>query len=102
MDVESFDKLLKNMTPLKIKQKTLIRNANWPHERLLATLRFLAFGQSYEDLKFLTRISLIGLCIIIIETIIKTLKKVMDIVLLHIFIFYRVFLYVCVLLAHTN
>lgn len=39
-----------------------------PHERLTATLRFLATGRSYEDLKFSTLISPQALGQIIPET----------------------------------
>lgn len=39
-----------------------------PEERLVATLRFLATGRPYEDLKFSTRISAPSLLSIIPET----------------------------------
>ena len=39
-----------------------------PHERLTVTLRFLATGRSYEDMKFSTAISPAALSIIIPET----------------------------------
>ncbi|CAH1984112.1 unnamed protein product [Acanthoscelides obtectus] len=38
--------------PLIEKKNTLFREAVSVEERLLATLRFLATGRSYEDLKF--------------------------------------------------
>lgn len=78
MDNETYDNLLEIVTPLIIKQNTLMRDAISPHERLSATLRFLASGQSYEDLKFLTRISSRSLSDIVIGTcwaIIKALKN---------------------------
>ena len=45
-----------------------MRKAITPHERLTATLRFLATGASYEDLKFGTRISAQALGRIVAET----------------------------------
>ncbi|CAK1592419.1 unnamed protein product [Parnassius mnemosyne] len=45
-----------------------MRNAISPHERLTATLRFLATGRSYEDLKFSTIISPEALSSIIPDT----------------------------------
>jgi hypothetical protein len=40
------------VTPLIEKQDTCIRQAVSPHEILTATLRLLATGRTYEDLKF--------------------------------------------------
>ncbi|CAH1961295.1 unnamed protein product [Acanthoscelides obtectus] len=45
-----------------------MRKAISPHERLTATLRFLATGRSYEDLKLTTIISPQALGVIIPET----------------------------------
>ncbi|KAJ8965637.1 hypothetical protein NQ314_003987 [Rhamnusium bicolor] len=45
-----------------------MRSAISAHERLTVTLRFLATGRSYEDLKFSTRISPQALSYIIPET----------------------------------
>jgi len=55
-----------------------MRRAITPHERLLVTLRFLATGRSYEDLKFSVSISTEALGVIIPETcavIYEVLKK---------------------------
>ncbi|XP_050672980.1 uncharacterized protein LOC126970873 [Leptidea sinapis] len=49
--------LLSLVTLLIKRQDTILRNAITPHERLTATLRFLATGRSYECLKFSTIIS---------------------------------------------
>lgn len=60
------------------KQDTILRNAITPHERLTATLRYLAPGRNYEDLKFTTLISPQALGRIIPETcqaIYKALKN---------------------------
>lgn len=51
-----------------LKQNTQLRETISPHERLTATLRFLATGRSYEDLKFSVIISPQALGQIIPET----------------------------------
>ena len=56
------------MAPLIEKKNTVMRNAIPPNERLTATLRFLAAGRSYEDLKFTTIISPQALGYIVPET----------------------------------
>ncbi|CAH1958474.1 unnamed protein product [Acanthoscelides obtectus] len=74
---ETYLKLLSMVTPLIKKQDTVMRKAISPHERLTATLRFLATGRNYEDLKF-TTISPQALGVIIPETceaIYKVLRK---------------------------
>lgn len=68
MDGEDFDYLLKIVGPMIKKQDTIMRDSISPEERLVATLRFLATGRSYEDLKFSTRISAPSLSHIIPET----------------------------------
>ncbi|PNF16231.1 hypothetical protein B7P43_G15109 [Cryptotermes secundus] len=52
----------------KVKQDTLLWNAITPEERIVATLRFLATGRSFEDPKFATIISPNALGNIIPET----------------------------------
>nr|CAI5837492.1 unnamed protein product [Callosobruchus analis] len=68
MDEETYLKLLSMVTPFIKKQDTVMRQAIPPHERLTATLRFLATGRSYEDLKYTTIISPQALGVIIPET----------------------------------
>lgn len=68
MDEETYLELLSIISPLIRKQDTILRQAITPHERLTATLRFLATGRSYEDLKFSTVISPQALGQIIPET----------------------------------
>lgn len=68
MDCATFDNLLKLLAPHLTKQDTVMRNAIPADERLMATLRFLATGRSYEDLKFSTAISPQALGYIIPET----------------------------------
>jgi hypothetical protein len=57
MNEETYLNLLSLVTPLIQKQDTIMREAITPNERLTATLRFLATGRSYEDLKYSTIIS---------------------------------------------
>ena len=57
MSQSVYQKLLQMVSPLIVKEDTVMRRAISPHERLTATLRFLATGRSYECLKFSTRIS---------------------------------------------
>ncbi|CAH2009731.1 unnamed protein product [Acanthoscelides obtectus] len=52
MDYDAFQELLMLVKPLIEKKNTLFREAVSVEERLLATLRFLATGRSYKDLKF--------------------------------------------------
>ncbi|KAL4092423.1 hypothetical protein QTP88_026924 [Uroleucon formosanum] len=78
MDSQDFKLLLELIGPKIEKQNTVMRMAITPEERLIATLRFLATGRSYEDLKFSTCISAPSLSYIIPETckeIFEALKK---------------------------
>lgn len=68
MDEDTYVELLEMVTPLIKKKDTIMRKSITPHERLSATLRFLATGRTYEDLKFSTIISPQALRIIIPET----------------------------------
>ncbi|XP_074027668.1 uncharacterized protein [Leptinotarsa decemlineata] len=68
MDEDTYLELLKLVTPLIKKEDTLMRQSITPHERLTATLRFIATGRSYEDLKFSAIISPQALGHIIPET----------------------------------
>lgn len=68
MPKECYFELLELVTPLILKEDTNMRKAVTPHERLAATLRFLATGQSYSQLQFSTRISRSALGKIIPET----------------------------------
>ncbi|KAJ8929230.1 hypothetical protein NQ314_018109 [Rhamnusium bicolor] len=52
MSDSSYDKLLTMVTPYLKKQDTHMRQAITPDEKLALTLRFLATGRSFEDLKF--------------------------------------------------
>ncbi|RUM45877.1 MAG: hypothetical protein DSY80_02855 [Desulfocapsa sp.] len=57
MNGNSFDELLAMVTPLIEKQKTIMRDPISPSERLSVTLRYLATGNSFEDLKFSSAVS---------------------------------------------
>lgn len=78
MDEHTYFELLNLVTPLIMKKNTKLREAISPHERLTVTLRYLATGRSYEDLKFTAAISVQSLGQIIPETcsaIYKVLRK---------------------------
>ena len=68
MDEKTYMELLFMVSPFIEKKDTYMRKAISPHEKLLATLRFLATGRSYEDMKFSTLISAQSLGHIIPET----------------------------------
>lgn len=57
MNEDLFITLLEKMSPLIQKQNTLLRHAITAEERVICTLRYLATGRSFEDLKFSTVIS---------------------------------------------
>lgn len=78
MDSDTYLHLLSMVTPIIEKQDTVMRNSIPPHDRLVATLRFLSTGRNYEDLKFSSIISPQALGYIIPETceaIYKVLRK---------------------------
>ena len=68
MDEDTFIHLLSMVTPLIGKINTRFRDAISAKERLSSTLRFLAIGDSFEDMKFATRISPQSLGEIVMET----------------------------------
>jgi len=69
MNESTYLTLLSIISPLIQKKKhTTMRQAVTPRGRLTATLRFLATGRSYKDLKFSTIMSLQALGKIIPET----------------------------------
>lgn len=77
MDEDSYNKLLHLIRPIITKQNTVMREAITAKERLTVTLRYLATGNSFEDLKFSTAISPQSIGAIVRETcqaIYKTLK----------------------------
>ncbi|KAJ8943663.1 hypothetical protein NQ318_005665 [Aromia moschata] len=56
-DSDTFKTLLDWVSPVISKQNTKMRESIRADERLAFTLRYLATGRSYEDLKFSTGIS---------------------------------------------
>lgn len=68
MNNDSFNELLEMISPIITKQDTVMRKAISPTERLATTLRFLATGRSFEDLKFSTAIAPQTISSIILET----------------------------------
>lgn len=68
MDIETFEALLDLVTPYIKKKDTVMREAITPKARLAVTLRFLATGNSFEDLKFSSAISPQSIGEIVIET----------------------------------
>lgn len=68
MDATTYEELLNYVGPIIKKEDTVMRAAITQHERLTATLRFLATGRSFEDLKFSVIISPQALSKIIPET----------------------------------
>jgi len=68
MENHTFYELLNLIKPLIEKQNTIMRESISAEERLVATLRFLVTGRSFEDLKFSCEISAQALGKIIPET----------------------------------
>lgn len=68
MSEESYNELLSLVTPLIQKQDTVMREAISPHERLTATIRYLAEGKNQTSLQYPTLISRQTLGRIIPET----------------------------------
>lgn len=68
MDNETFNLLLSKVSPLIIKKSTCMRKPISPERRLITTLRFLATGRNFEDIKFSMRISPQAVGKIVIET----------------------------------
>lgn len=68
MDGDSFDELLSLVTPFIQKQDTMMRESISPLQRLSITLRYLATGNTFEDLKFISAISPQSIGRIVMET----------------------------------
>ena len=67
-DSEAYLELFQKVTPRIRKCDSVMRRAITPRERLSVTLRFLAAGRSYEDLKFSATLLPQALGVIIPET----------------------------------
>ncbi|KAK9880416.1 hypothetical protein WA026_010294, partial [Henosepilachna vigintioctopunctata] len=72
----TYDDFLDKVRPFIEKKDTIMRSGITANERLSATLRFLASGQSFEDLKFLTPFSPQSHGTIIIVSIVLSLEGV--------------------------
>ncbi len=57
MSNADFNFLLNSIAPLISKNDTRLRKAISAKERFMVTLRFLASGESYDDLQYVARIS---------------------------------------------
>lgn len=68
MDDECFDEILTLVNPLIKKQNTSMREAIPASQRLSITLRYLATGNTFEDLKFISAISPQSIGNIVIDT----------------------------------
>lgn len=68
MSEESYNEFLSLVTPIIQKQNTIMREAISPHERLSATIRYLAEGKTQSSLQYSTLISRQTLGRIIPET----------------------------------
>ncbi|XP_018402556.1 PREDICTED: uncharacterized protein LOC108779604, partial [Cyphomyrmex costatus] len=68
MHEEAMEEILLLVTPYIEKQDTLMRDAISPRMRLSATLRYLATGNSFQDLAYSTRIAPNTLSQIVPET----------------------------------
>ena len=67
-DEDLFNELLDMLTPLIQKTDTCMRKSVTPLKRLSVTLRYLASGNTFEDLKFLCAISPQTINHMVIET----------------------------------
>jgi hypothetical protein len=68
MNDNTFDKLLKLVTTFLLRKDTNTRHCLPVNERLAVTLRYLATGRNFEDLKFSTVKSPSSVSTAIIET----------------------------------
>lgn len=78
MSENSYIKILNLVSPLIIKQTTHLRRSITPHERLTATLQWMASGVSITKLSKNTNISTSALSGIIVETLMALLDKFQD------------------------
>ena len=63
MDYDAFDEMLTMVTPMIEKMKTVMREPISPSQRLSITLRYLATGNTFEDLnKLKNKLSALFFC----------------------------------------
>lgn len=68
MDQQIYDKLLTMVTPFLRRQDTVMRKSISVTERLSLTLRYLATGRNFEDLKFSALMSPASISVAVLET----------------------------------
>jgi len=68
MNIDIYNKLLSMVEPLIIKKDTNMRESIPPNQRLALTLRYLATGRSFEDLKYSAVIAPTTISEIVMET----------------------------------
>ena len=68
MNEETFDKVLRKIEPFLSRKDTVMRSSLPASERLVLTLRYLATGRNFEDLKFSAAFSPASISVAIIET----------------------------------
>lgn len=68
LDSTVFEELLRMVIPEIKKRDTTMRDAISPSQRLSITLRYLATGNTFEDLKFISAVSPQSIGIIVMET----------------------------------
>ncbi|KAL4142959.1 hypothetical protein QTP88_005347 [Uroleucon formosanum] len=68
MNINIYNKLLSMVEPLIIKKDTNMRESILPNQRLALTLRYLATGRSFEDLKYSVVIAPTTISEIVMET----------------------------------
>lgn len=75
MECTTFSEILELITALIKKRDKVMREAIMPKQRRFSTLRFLACGLSFEDLKFVTAIANKALEKSSFKALIKVLKE---------------------------
>lgn len=78
LDGPLFDELLRMVRPQIEKQNTPMRDAIPASQRLSITLRYLATGNTFEDLKFTSAISPQSISIIVMETCTAVINSLKD------------------------
>ena len=68
MNEQLFIELLIKITPYLTRKDTVMRDSLWVEERLALTLRFLATGRAFEDMKLSFTISPSAISQVVIET----------------------------------
>lgn len=68
MSEDQFERILRMVHPFLVRQDTTMRESISVNERLVLTLRFLATGRTFEDLKFSAAISPASISNAILET----------------------------------